>query len=61
MRCNDGVWSANLPQCKGNGESEIYEGFEVNLWIGRRSFPCGGVEVVVLSSCLFHFIKDAAP
>ena len=33
----------------------------MKLLIGRRSFPCGSVEVVVLSSCLFHFIKDAAP
>ncbi|XP_074638912.1 C4b-binding protein beta chain-like [Acropora palmata] len=28
MSCNDGVWSGNLPQCKGNSQSKNSKVFE---------------------------------
>ena len=59
MSCNDGVWSANLPQCKGNTQSKNSELFERKPLTRRKPFSVlgkGFVYTLFLILCYSTFL-----
>ena len=58
MSCNDGVWSAELPQCKGNSQCKNSKVFETKRLPQGKLFCALGKGLIFTSPTCFQCVSD---